>query len=288
MMAKRRDINIFNIAFLDLISGALGAVIILYVAVPKNKPIELPPVEKIEALQMASVTEEVFNHLKEVHQKTEAEKEALAAEVKELNEELIALKKQEITEAEKTSDSKIDVGFSFKGKKIIFIIDVSGSMIHEDRMGQVKAGLKMFVTSLTPDYSIDIVFYPDGTRGLYRSLWGFTQEMSERNKKDVYQFLNALFPFGATPTRDVLKYTLSHYRQITDIVLLSDGAPTLKNSSQVDDVSTLLQEIQGMNQGRVQINAIGVGSDMAAGIKSLKYDFLQDLSTQNEGFFHPF
>ncbi len=286
-MAKRRDINIFNIAFLDLISGALGAVIILYVAVPKNKPIELPPTEKIE--KIATVPEEVFNQLKKVQQNTEAEKEKLAEEVKELNEKLVALTKEQATTTDKpASGEKIDVGFSFKGKKIIFIIDVSGSMIHEDRMGQVKAGLKMFVTSLTPDYSIDVIFYPDGTRGAYRSLWGFTQEMSERNKKDVYQYLNALFPFGATPTRDVLKYALGHYRQITDIVLLSDGAPTLKNSSQVDNVNGLLKEIQDLNQGRVQINTIGVGSDMAAGIKSVKYDFLRDLSKQNEGFFHPF
>ena len=33
---KRTEINFLNIAFLDLISGALGAVIILYIAVPKG------------------------------------------------------------------------------------------------------------------------------------------------------------------------------------------------------------------------------------------------------------
>ena len=39
-MAKK-EINVFNVSFLDLLSGALGAVIILYIIVPKiNIPIE--------------------------------------------------------------------------------------------------------------------------------------------------------------------------------------------------------------------------------------------------------
>ena len=39
-MARRREVNVFSLSFLDLISGALGAVIILYVAVPKANPLE--------------------------------------------------------------------------------------------------------------------------------------------------------------------------------------------------------------------------------------------------------
>ena len=41
-MRKRRAIELFSISFLDLLSGALGAVIILYVAIPKNLPVTAP------------------------------------------------------------------------------------------------------------------------------------------------------------------------------------------------------------------------------------------------------
>ena len=44
-MRKRRQIELFSISFLDLLSGALGAVIILYVAIPKNKPVAVPKIE---------------------------------------------------------------------------------------------------------------------------------------------------------------------------------------------------------------------------------------------------
>src|SRR5690625_1055114 len=35
-MSKRKDIEVFNISFLDLLSGALGAVIFLFIVVPKG------------------------------------------------------------------------------------------------------------------------------------------------------------------------------------------------------------------------------------------------------------
>ncbi|TNF04365.1 MAG: hypothetical protein EP326_01480, partial [Deltaproteobacteria bacterium] len=44
---KRRETNVFSIAFLDLLSGALGAVIILFVAVPKSK-VEDPTKKEIK------------------------------------------------------------------------------------------------------------------------------------------------------------------------------------------------------------------------------------------------
>ena len=48
----RKEINIFNIAFVDLLSGALGAVIILYIIVPK---VTLEEVEQLETIQQLNV-----------------------------------------------------------------------------------------------------------------------------------------------------------------------------------------------------------------------------------------
>ena len=56
-MRKRRQIELFSISFLDLLSGALGAVIILYVAIPKNKPIVVPKIEASQEIISQSLKE---------------------------------------------------------------------------------------------------------------------------------------------------------------------------------------------------------------------------------------
>jgi hypothetical protein len=62
-------------------------------------------------------------------------------EIEELKAQIAAIPAPE--EAKDQSGDGLDVGFKFKGQNIVFIIDTSLSMLTEDRMGQVKAGLKM-------------------------------------------------------------------------------------------------------------------------------------------------
>lgn len=292
---KRREVNVFNIAFLDLLSGALGAVIILYVAVPKThvemEPITPPTPVTLHQSEVDAIKLPLIEKIEQL-EKIVATRDKELSEIKEV---VAQVEEEEIEEAQESSEETSErqlgefaAGFTFKGKNLVFIIDVSGSMVLEDRMGQVRAGLKMLLTSLTEDYSIDIVFYPDGSRGLYRALWGHTQTMNRRNREEAFAFLNALFPFGSTPTRDVLRFVIGRYRHVTDIILLSDGAPTLPNSSQMDNIEDLLREIRTINRNNIQINTIGVGSDMVARQRTIKYQFLNDLAEQNEGFFHPF
>ncbi|MCB0644939.1 MAG: hypothetical protein KDC44_25005, partial [Phaeodactylibacter sp.] len=62
-MAKR-EVNIFNIAFLDLLSGALAAVLILFIVVPK---MDVELVEEIEELHKLEVeVEEVKGMIEEL------------------------------------------------------------------------------------------------------------------------------------------------------------------------------------------------------------------------------
>lgn len=49
---KRRDLNIFSVSFLDLLSGALAAVIILFIVVPKMTVEEKAAVETMEELEL--------------------------------------------------------------------------------------------------------------------------------------------------------------------------------------------------------------------------------------------
>lgn len=306
-MASRREINVFNIAFLDLISGALGAVIILYVAVPKKES-EMIPVEEYKSVEkekddlatekttlmtQAKKLEEEIKQLEAQNQKIEEELEKAKELMSSMTEKKEVDNDQSVTAKEAKDDKKSTgvkaVGFDFKGKNIVFVIDVSGSMMEKNMIGQVSSGLRMFVTSLTQDYKIDVIFFPDGLDSTQRPLWRRLKQMDKTNKEDVYTYLQGLVPFGGTPTRSALKFALQNYPNATDIVLLSDGAPTLHNRPTRDNIDDILKEVKRLNRRDVQINTIGVGTDFAYGTRTSDlYKFLEQLAEQNGGFFHSF
>jgi hypothetical protein len=269
-MRKRRQIELFSVSFLDLLSGALGAVIILYVAIPKNQPVEAPKNDIVKEM------------LEEGLQKKDKELAKIKAELAATVSKLAAA---EAVKLGLEGGKNLDIGFKFKGKSILFIIDTSYSMVEEDRMGQVKAGMKMLITSLSPDYKLEVVQYPYGGRAPFKSLWGIPKENTSVNQMDIFDFIYTLRPLGGTPTRDVLLFTLRNYSDITDIVLLTDGAPTYHNSNKKDDVYDILKVVREENGGKVQINCIGVGAQMTQDKTSDRYKFLSALADESGGFF---
>lgn len=353
----RKEINLFSVSFLDLLSGALGAVIILYIIVPKMSFDEEEALQTLQELQVEvtqveqmmeqlenSVEKELFQELESKIKSMQEKIETLAEQVKELQqqlkdaqtklaaceEQLEKLKnlEQELEKVQaelkeeqgKRADCEsklakcpenfiaykewmdncgltlndpcprsapnVDVGFKFKGKKVVFLIDVSGSMAEEDKMGQVKAGLKMLVTTMEPQFNIDMVQYPNSTLGDYKAFFNSLRPMNDNNKSEIFRYLNSLRPDQGTPTRATLKYALRNYPDLTDIVLLSDGIPTLSgNVGDEDNVDDIIREITSMNGGRVNINCIGVGNEFLTDPTQDKVRFLRELAKRNNGFF---
>lgn len=275
-MRKRRPIELFSISFLDLLSGALGAVIILYVAIPKNKAVEVPKEDIVleTVKKNLASSEEVVKELKKELRETKAKLAAAALPPA-----------PSPTQEPPPQGIDADVGFKFKGKNIVFIIDTSYSMTEEDRMSQVKAGVKMLLTSLPSSYRIEIVQFPLSNRAPFRSMWGTTRDFSGINRMDTFDFIYSLRPSGGTPTRDTLLFVLKNYENISDIVLLSDGAPTYHNSNKKDDIFEILRLVREENHRKVQINTIGVGSNFLKDQTSEQYKFLNLLASENNGFF---
>lgn len=281
---SRREINVFNLSFLDLISGALGAVIILYVAVPKATP------DKLELEEIKKVVSEKTLKVQELERELSTT-QALKEQLKNALEENVQLR-QELTKATEASEVKaeeasdLDVGFKFKGKNIVFIIDTSRSMLEEDRMGQVKAGLKMLLTSMPAGYSVDIIQFPNGMRTPFKPLYGKVQKLNSGTKSEIFEFLYKMKPLGATPTRDVVNYAFSTYKDMTDLVLLTDGEPSIHNSALKDDIYDLLGHVRKLNEGtKVKISTIGVGEEVLHDKTGKPYQFLKILAEQNDGFF---
>ncbi len=275
-MRKRRPIELFSISFLDLLSGALGAVIILYVALPKNQsaaPAKPDVVAELLKKELASTRQTIA----ELRQRlSESERAVVAPDPP---------TPVPATAPENDGELNADVGFKFKGKNIVFIIDTSYSMTEEERMGQVKAGLKMLLTSLSGAFRIEIVQFPLGERAPFRSMWGTTKEFQGINRMDAFDFIYALRPAGGTPTRDTLLFVLKNYEDVSDIVLLTDGVPTYHNSNQKDDIYEILRLVREGNPRKVQINTIGVGANFLRDKTSDQYKFLSLLSQEHNGFF---
>jgi uncharacterized protein YegL len=274
-MRRRRPIELFSISFLDLLSGALGAVIILYVAIPKSKPIEVPKDEVVQEIlkkDLASSRESI---------------QELRKELEEAKTKLASVPVVATTPPESAIQGGLDadIGFKFKGKNVVFIIDTSYSMIEEDRMSQVKAGLKMLLTSLPGSFKVEVVQFPLGERAPFRSMWGTTKEFTGINRMDTFDFIYSLRPSGGTPTRDTLLFVLRNYEKVSDIVLLTDGAPTFHNSNRKDDIYEILRLVRENNPEKIQINTIGVGSNFLKDKTSEQYKFLSLLSSENNGFF---
>lgn len=288
-MAAKREVQVFSISFLDLLSGALGAVIILFIAVPKAKG----PQEAAQKAQVIDIKAEISqnvpgNSSEELNQ----EINMLSAKVKQLEienetllEKLANMDAPPVANFSPTEGKPVDIGFKFKGKKIVFLIDVSGSMHMEDRIGQVKAGLKMLITAMDPEFMIDVIYFPNGDYGNYQALWSQLRPMEQDNKYQIYDFLFDLVPYGATPTRKALEYALTTYPDASDIVLLSDGAPTLAGSARPESIADIIAMVASLNTQKIQINSIGVGSDFTANRNNAAHRFLTDIAKGNGGFF---
>ncbi len=121
-MAKR-DINVFNVSFLDLLSGALGAVLILFVIVPKldsSIRLQLQELETFKSLQLnvndinkmidqlkGSVPKEMMSNLKSSVNNLETDITSLQDQVKSLQEQMAkseAEKKQSVEKSKKLSE----------------------------------------------------------------------------------------------------------------------------------------------------------------------------------------
>ncbi len=372
-----KEIHIFSVSFLDLLSGALGAVIILYIIIPKisaqdeevlktiNKmQVNVNQIDSMMAQLENSVDKELFAQLEDKIRKMNAQMATLTVEVRhlqgkvkelqaqlskcreklarlesmekeakilkeqihKLNQEIIEKREELQAKNEEISNLKnenrelskyrewmeqcrftlddecpppvnADIGFKFKGKRIVFILDASGSMLEasngkEDRLYPVKAAVKMILAVMGGDFSADVVQFPYFTASsctAYRSNWQTVKPLNESNKKEAYQFIYTIMSKqgNGTPSEEAILYVLNNYPDISDIVFISDGTPTVScDDTNPVPIDPILQKIRNTNRGRVRINSIGVGSDFFANPGSDQVRFMTQLAQDNNnGFF---
>lgn len=180
-------------------------------------------------------------------------------------------------------------GIPVRGSRVVFVIDVSGSMerVHFHKQDQVaeqtrisyaRKQLQQTAEGLEQDTRFNVVFFSDSPRRWRSRL----VPPSDSNLSSLRQRLNKVPPDGATNLFDAMEMAL-HLRTsedgdryvspVDEIFLLSDGQPTAGKLTNPRDILDALGEVNESLQ--VRINTIYLGSGDSP--------FLRRLASENSG-----
>lgn len=141
-----------------------------------------------------------------------------------------------------------------KDALLTFVIDVSGSMEEENRIGMVKYGLSRLVGRLGPNDRVAIVAYSD-------TAWTVLEPTSVEARGRILDAINSLYPTNSTNTEAGLRlgYDLAYrnYRDgaINRVILASDGVANVG----ITDPNVLAQYAQDYYGRNIFLSTVGVG-----------------------------
>ena len=285
MRIKKGDIQVFSISFLDVLSCALGAVIILLVIAPTTPATPEAKLKVIQKLQAIIIS------LKDESNSLEKQINTLQKENKELKKE----KKKPIVSKPKKTPAPSLFGLPLKADHAIFLVDVSPSMLWQiDNLYEtVSSLLNSCEVKQYRFIYFDAIIYNSGRYWRHGWLKG-TPENKNNSLRDTKLHLSELIPNepGGTNSGDAL-YQAIKFRETDVIYFITDGHPTVGETR----VESILRRVRRINNNNIIINSIMVGLpgtglnryggvffDVTANPKEL-YDFLHDLAEQNGGVY---
>ena len=137
---------------------------------------------------------------------------------------------------------------------LTFVIDVSGSMAQENRIGLVKKALTLLVEQLRPTDKVGIVVY--GSRGrLVLPHTGIEQ------RTEILAAINSLAPGGSTNAEEGLRigydvaWRNASVNHINRVILCSDGVANVGKTGPDE----ILKEIRAYVQKGITLSTIGFG-----------------------------
>ncbi len=141
-----------------------------------------------------------------------------------------------------------------KDATLIFVIDVSGSMDQENRLGLVKKSLRLLVDELRPSDEVGIVIY--GSQGRV-----VMEPTSAANQDRILSAIDSLRSEGATNAEEglLLAYQMAapHLQpdRITRLILLSDGVANVGNTGP----DSILAKVRGFVADGITLSSVGFG-----------------------------
>ncbi len=141
-----------------------------------------------------------------------------------------------------------------KSANLVFVVDISGSMNREDRLGLVRKSLRMLVDNLRRDDEVGIVVYGSNGRVLL-------EPTSINNKDVILTAIENLRPGGSTNAEEGLRlgYRMADQNfekgKINRIILCSDGVANVGTTKAED----LLEWIKGYAEKGITLTTVGFG-----------------------------
>ena len=156
----------------------------------------------------------------------------------------------------------------------VFLIDVSGSMSGDKRLGLAKKGFNMLLDGLGDKDVVSIVTYASGVKTVLDG-----GECTQKGKTKIKKAISDLKAGGATSGGDGLEraYNIAQKHFITGgnnrVIIISDGDFNVGMTSQ----DQLKEFIQNKAQSGIYLSVIGVG------MGNMRDDILETLATCGNG-----
>ncbi|MCX6851492.1 MAG: VWA domain-containing protein [Verrucomicrobia bacterium] len=173
-------------------------------------------------------------------------------------------------------------GLEIRGKGALFILDVSGSMSRDDRIGKLKGQMSNLLTALqnkSANLRYGILTFGDRVDSCFPARGMALND--EKNHKQAVQFVDRIEAAGGTPMCEAFNHALTRILpegNIDTLVFLSDGQPSDGTPAMVLD---LAQRIH--TQFKVRIHCISIGEETLPG--STEPSLLKQIADACEGTF---
>lgn len=137
---------------------------------------------------------------------------------------------------------------------LVFVVDVSGSMDRENRLGLVRRSLRMLVDQLTPRDRVGIVVYGSNA-------WVVLEPTSIKNSEAIINAIERLYPSGSTYAEAGIKlgYQMADRMfergKINRVILCSDGVANVGQTG----AEEILKSIKQYADKGITLSSIGFG-----------------------------
>jgi len=161
---------------------------------------------------------------------------------------------------------KVNLGREQLGKKnVFFVLDTSGSMRANNKIGQAKDALKFCLNSLNEKDQFNIIAFNTAIESYKPKLIQVEHPDEDGaespNIKDATKFVDNFESAGGTNINDSLLSALRTFTENSSpniIVFLTDGLPTVGET----DINKILENIKKANDKNTRIFVFGVGYDV--------------------------
>jgi len=141
-----------------------------------------------------------------------------------------------------------------KDAVLTFVIDVSGSMDRENRLGLVKRSLRLLVDELRPTDKVGIVVYGS-------TAWTVLEPTSASHKDRILTAIDSVYPSGSTYAEEGLRqgyqmaYRAFEEGSINRVILCSDGVANVGQTG----ADNILGTIADYAEQGITLSTVGFG-----------------------------